>query len=472
MRPLWLLLIALLMLALPMPLNTTWAAQVHSAASDMPDLLDPKHTAVIVHEMINDFISPGGEYDRQGRRYSPELMGAVIPRLQTLLAAARQRNVRVIFVRFTSHQDASTLSDVNRRDLFDRGEAPERMHIEGSWGWEIIDALKPQPQDLVLRKYRPDAFYGTILDSILRWNGIKTVVTAGVGVAVGGVPTVMTALNLGYQGVAVGDAFVSSDALRTAAALDYLRAHAIVRSHQDVVAAWEQSPPRPASATMHGAPQSAERPSRVMHEGREIPVSREELLAARHTAVLIHDMQNDFLSSRGACARRRCGYDPARVSTTVARIETVVRAARARGALVIFLQSTNTLDNVARPSEWPPSDALQEGSWGWRTIDKLAPQRGDIVIAKHRPDGFHGTRLDDVLRQRGIKALVLAGVNADHGGLQTLMRGWYTGYYRVVLTDGVLSSTHGGGEFAQGMLEMAMPVKHNELVDIWTGKAR
>jgi nicotinamidase-related amidase len=94
------------------------------------------------------------------------------------------------------------LSDANRRDLISRGEAPEeRTHIEGSWGWEIIDALKPQPQDLVLRKYRPDAFYGTILDSILRWNGIKTVVTTGVGVAVGGVPTVRLLLVGYFEGI-------------------------------------------------------------------------------------------------------------------------------------------------------------------------------------------------------------------------------------------------------------------------------
>ena len=161
---------------------------------------------------------------------------------------------------------------------------------------------------------------------------------------------------------------------------------------------------------------------RVMHEGREIPVSREALLGAPHCALVINDMQNDFLSPRGACARRRCGYDRARASAIVPPIEQVVRTARARGALVIFLQSTIAADDLAPSRTWPPSDAVREGTWGWRTIDSLKPQRGDIVIPKYRPDGFHGTRLDDVLRRRGIKTLVLAGVNADYGGLQTLMR--------------------------------------------------
>jgi ureidoacrylate peracid hydrolase len=466
------LLIALTMLLAPMPLTMTWARQLPSARADVPDL-DPRHTAVIVHEMINDFISAGGEYDKQGRRYSPELMAAVVPRIQKLLATARQKKIRVIYVRFTSHEDGSTLSDANRRDLISRGEAPEeRTHIEGSWGWEIIDALKPQPQDLVLRKYRPDAFYGTILDSILRWNGIKTVVTTGVGVAVGGVPTVMTASNLGYQSVAVGDAFVSTDGKRTAAAIEYLGAHAIVRSHQEVVDAWERAAPRPDGVAMNAPGIPGGPPPRVMHEGREIPVSREALLGAPHCALVINDMQNDFLSPRGACARRRCGYDRARASAIVPPIEQVVRTARARGALVIFLQSTIAADDLAPSSTWPPSDAVREGTWGWRTIDSLKPQRGDIVIPKYRPDGFHGTRLDDVLRRRGIKTLVLAGVNADYGGLQTLMRGWYIGYYRVVLTDAVLSNTTEAAEFGQGMLDMAMPTTHRELINIWTRAAR
>jgi nicotinamidase-related amidase len=466
-RPLCLPLIVPLLFALPIRLGTTPEAQVSSAGSHVADLVDPRHTALIVHEMMNDFISPGGEYDKQGRRYRPELMASLIPRMQELLAAGRRKNVRVIYVHFTSHEDGTTLSDANRRDVLSGREAPERLHIEGSWGWEIIDALKPQPQDLVLRKYRPDAFYGTILDSILRWNSIKTVITTGVGVAVGGVPTVMTAMNLGYQSIAVGDAFISTDDKRTSAALDYLRAHAIVRSHREIVDAWDRSAPRPTGIEMKGPATDNVVPDRAMHEGREIPVSREELLAAHHTAVMIHDMQNDFVSPRGACAGRPCGYDRARVLEILPRVQRVLRTARARGALVIFLQSTNADDDEVPSSTWPPSNSLREGTWGWRPVDMLNPQRGDIVIQKYRPDGFHGTRLDDVLRRHGIKTLVLAGINADDGGLQTLMRGWYIGYYRVVLSDAVLSNGRAGG-FGQGMLDMAMPVTHEELVKIWT----
>jgi nicotinamidase-related amidase len=173
--------------------------------------------------------------------------------------------------RFADAARALSLLHANRRDLLSRRETPERLHIERSWRWGIIDALKPQPQDLVLRKYRPDAFYGTILASILRWNGIRTVITTGVGVAVGGVPTVMTASNPRYQSVAVGDAFVSADDKRAMAVIDYLRAHAIVRSHEEIVEAWDRSTPRPAGVATNGPAKGDVLPGRAMHEAARYP---------------------------------------------------------------------------------------------------------------------------------------------------------------------------------------------------------
>jgi nicotinamidase-related amidase len=50
---------------------------------------------------------------------------------------------------------------------------------EGSWGWEIIDELAPARDDVVLRKLRYDAFYGTPLDHLLRLWGVDTLVICG-----------------------------------------------------------------------------------------------------------------------------------------------------------------------------------------------------------------------------------------------------------------------------------------------------
>ena len=50
---------------------------------------------------------------------------------------------------------------------------------EGSWGWEIVDELAPARDDVVLRKLRYDAFYGTPLDHLLRLWGVDTLVICG-----------------------------------------------------------------------------------------------------------------------------------------------------------------------------------------------------------------------------------------------------------------------------------------------------
>jgi nicotinamidase-related amidase len=72
-------------------------------------------------------------------------------------------------------------------------------------GREIIADLKPQPQDIVFQKRRPDAFVGTDFDLMLRSNGIKTIVISGVATEGGVEGTARSARNLGYDVVIVKD---------------------------------------------------------------------------------------------------------------------------------------------------------------------------------------------------------------------------------------------------------------------------
>jgi len=54
-----------------------------------------------------------------------------------------------------------------------------RARHEGTWGWQIVDELAPAQDDVVLRKLRYDAFYGTPLDHLLRLWGVDTLVICG-----------------------------------------------------------------------------------------------------------------------------------------------------------------------------------------------------------------------------------------------------------------------------------------------------
>jgi nicotinamidase-related amidase len=49
----------------------------------------------------------------------------------------------------------------------------------GTWGWEIVDELKPQPYDLVVQKRRYDGFFGTSLEYDLRDRNIQTLIITG-----------------------------------------------------------------------------------------------------------------------------------------------------------------------------------------------------------------------------------------------------------------------------------------------------
>jgi nicotinamidase-related amidase len=105
-------------------------------------------TAVVVVDMQNDFVKPGGSL------FVPDAAGT-IPAIQRLLTEARRQSVHIAFTQDT-HVEA------------DPEAAIWPAHcVENSPGWEIIDELKPRPGELICRKNRYDGFYGTWLDHFL-----------------------------------------------------------------------------------------------------------------------------------------------------------------------------------------------------------------------------------------------------------------------------------------------------------------
>ena len=129
----------------------------------LAEIVDPAHTALVVHELLNDFSAKGGWFDKAGHRIDAS---SILPATIKLIASARAAGIRVIYVRYTRHRDYSSHSDPVIRKAWPMiSENPDNnmvlATIEGTWGWEFLDEVKPEPDDLVLRKYRPDAFFGT-----------------------------------------------------------------------------------------------------------------------------------------------------------------------------------------------------------------------------------------------------------------------------------------------------------------------
>lgn len=134
----------------------------------------PGHTALLIVDVQNDFCAPDGAFGRLGRDL--EAIDAMMPGLQSLIAAARQGGVAVIFLRFA--QTAATESEVYREQR-DRGRAGFRYCLEGTSGVDFYH-VAPEPGEAVVTKHRYSGFVGTDLDLILRSTGIRTLVMTGV----------------------------------------------------------------------------------------------------------------------------------------------------------------------------------------------------------------------------------------------------------------------------------------------------
>ena len=177
-------------------------------------------------------------------------------------------------------------------------------------------------------------------------------------------------------------------------------------------------------------------------------------LSPRSTAVIVVDMQHDFASPDGMFGRAGIPLDG--IQSVVEPTRRVLDAARGAGILVVYLtmqfdedladlgtaNAPNRLRHLAmgvgEPVDAPDgtsSRVLVRDTWNTKIIEELAPQSGDLVIAKHRYSGFFETDLDEVLRSRGITSLIFTGCTTSVCVESTLRDAFYRDYRCLLLTD-------------------------------------
>jgi ureidoacrylate peracid hydrolase len=148
----------------------------------MREKASPRHTALIVIDMQNDFIAKEGLIAREGRDVSQAV--AMAEELPKLLKTARDAGVFVVFVRNVYTTDNNFyLSDAwLEQAARKRNGGYTRISVcgENSWSGDFYGDVRPLPGEPIVTKHRYSAFYNTDLDTILRANGIRTVVLTGV----------------------------------------------------------------------------------------------------------------------------------------------------------------------------------------------------------------------------------------------------------------------------------------------------
>jgi nicotinamidase-related amidase len=116
--------------------------------------------------MQNDFI--------KASLSKPEMM-EVVKRTRALIDLAHSLPIPVIYTRVEN--DPAATYPPERDPYLHRHGAP--MCVKGTAGAEVVDALKPTPDDFIVTKVRSSAFYGTKMDALLRVKGIWILIVAG-----------------------------------------------------------------------------------------------------------------------------------------------------------------------------------------------------------------------------------------------------------------------------------------------------
>ncbi|MCL6637784.1 MAG: cysteine hydrolase [Alicyclobacillus sp.] len=158
----------------------------------------------------------------------------------------------------------------------------------------------------------------------------------------------------------------------------------------------------------------------------------EALLADHRCALVLIDLQNDFCHPQGSHARRGSATDAEQI---LPQVERLLAAARAAGVLVVFVQ---TIHEPATDSPvWASRgsrDVCRRGTWGAEWFG-VQPLPDEPVVVKHRYSAFYNTRLETLLRARGIETLVLCGVATNVCVETTARDAFMRDYYVVVAGD-------------------------------------
>ncbi|HLW48807.1 MAG TPA: isochorismatase family cysteine hydrolase [bacterium] len=168
-----------------------------------------------------------------------------------------------------------------------------------------------------------------------------------------------------------------------------------------------------------------------MIEIPEPPVESRVDVAPAATALVIVDMQNDFVDAAGSL----CVAGAAETVPPIVRLRDL---ARARRMLVVYTQDWHAEDD--------PEFAIWgrhavAGTWGADIVPALAPGPRDLVMRKLRYDAFYDTPLEHELRRRGIDTLIITGTVSNICVLHTAGSAVLRWFRVIVPVDAVSALT-------------------------------
>jgi ureidoacrylate peracid hydrolase len=180
--------------------------------------------------------------------------------------------------------------------------------------------------------------------------------------------------------------------------------------------------------------------------------SLQEKIAPQHTAVLVVDMQNDWVAPGGILSKE--GREPTAAQKMAQRLPAFIDAARSAGALVVFVRNVYSTEGNAylsdswleqaarkRPGGYTAIPVCAPNSWEADYYGDVCPKDGDLVVTKHRYSAFYNTDLDTILRVHGIRTVVMTGVGTNVCVETTAREAFVRDYYVVIVRDATAAHT-------------------------------
>jgi nicotinamidase-related amidase len=368
-----------------------------------------RQSALLLIDFQKDFLHPAGLLHLLGIiTMSDQERESLVANARLFVQKMKAAGRPVIWVKTVlrgDHMDSALPFHFEQNDSL---AAPSGFLVDGSAGSEIIDEVKPGADDFVLVKKGNSAFQFTYLDRLLLNLGVNTCVCIGGEVSGALADTVRQGGALGYEMTIASDATFPSNSPH----LGTLRKRAEIWSTSKIL---------------------------EMVDSAEPIAPREP-----QTALLIVDMQNDFVHQDGLHHRLDPVLSDAERELIIRNNRSLIDAMRKKRNPIIFVTTIHRRDKldsappaIAGRTRGAPAgaDYLLEGSWGARVVDGLDMQEGDFLIKKKGRSGFGSTPLHRTLRNLGVQHCIVTGGGVNGCVEDTVREGAGLGYRVTLVPD-------------------------------------
>ena len=164
-------------------------------------------------------------------------------------------------------------------------------------------------------------------------------------------------------------------------------------------------------------------------------------LNAEKTAILIVDLQNDFLDPNGAYGR--AGQTSPEIAALPERLLPLLNLVRKKGGWIVSTQFTLVPGKAGEPfiashlkklRPFLKKGDFAPASWGNSLVDKLQP--ADITVEKVAYSAFYQTRMEFALSRAGINTLFVCGIVTNGGVASTVRDAHVRDFHTITLEDG------------------------------------